>query len=80
VGAARGRLHLRSHIVGGNLVGLGGNSSGSNTLEQIGTEIDCGATGQTGSAMWYELVPAAAVPISLAVKPGDSVSASAGRR
>jgi hypothetical protein len=57
-------------------VGLGGDSSNSNGLEQIGTEIDCTATGQPVSSAWYELVPAAATPIRITVKPGDLIAAN----
>jgi hypothetical protein len=57
-------------------VGLGGNSQSSDTLEQIGTEVDCSASGTASYSMWYELVPAAAVPIKLQISAGDSVFAS----
>ncbi len=57
-------------------VGLGGNAEGSDSLEQIGSELDCSASGEASYALWYELVPAASVPIRLAVAPGDSISAS----
>jgi hypothetical protein len=57
-------------------VGLGGYSTTSNALEQIGTEVDCSASGQVISDAWYELVPAASRRIGLSVRPGDSMSAS----
>jgi hypothetical protein len=57
-------------------VGIGGNSQSSGKLEQVGTEVDCSATGSASYSMWYELVPSAAVPIKLTVAPGDSISAS----
>lgn len=57
-------------------VGLGGYSASSNALEQIGTEIDCSASGRTLSSAWYELVPAASEPIPLTVRPGDLMAAS----
>jgi len=57
-------------------VGLGGNDAASNKLEQIGSEIACSAAGEASYSLWYELVPAAAVPIHLTVAPGDSVFAS----
>jgi hypothetical protein len=57
-------------------VGLGGYSQTSNALEQIGTEVDCNASGRVESSAWYELVPAPSQPISLTVHPGDNMSAS----
>ena len=57
-------------------VGLGGYSPTSNALEQIGTELDCTASGKVVSSAWYELVPAPSKPISLAVAPGDVMHAS----
>ena len=64
-------------------VGLGGYNLNSAALEQIGTEVDCAASGRVSSSAWYELVPAPSQPVSLRVRPGDVVSASvtiAGRR
>jgi Peptidase A4 family len=57
-------------------VGLGGYSPTSGALEQIGTELDCGAAGRVISSAWYELVPAPSKTISLAVNPGDVMHAS----
>jgi hypothetical protein len=57
-------------------VGLGGYSTNSNGLEQIGTELDCSASGRHRSSVWYELVPAPSRPISMTVKTGDHLSAS----
>ena len=57
-------------------VGLGGNSETSDALEQVGSEVDCSPAGTASYSLLYELVPAAAVPIRLAVEPGDSISAS----
>jgi hypothetical protein len=57
-------------------VGLGGYSSDSNALEQIGTEVDCSATGSVVSSAWYELVPAPSSEIRMTVRPGDLMSAS----
>jgi hypothetical protein len=56
-------------------VGIGGNSQ-SDKLEQVGTEVDCSASGSASYSVWYELVPSAAVPIKLTVAPGDSISAA----
>jgi hypothetical protein len=57
-------------------VGLGGFSRSSNALEQIGTEVDCSASGKVITSAWYELVPDASNVIHLGVRPGDVVSAS----
>jgi Peptidase A4 family len=57
-------------------IGLGGYSLTSPALEQIGTEVDCTASGRVSSSAWYELVPAASHGIRLAVRPGDMVQAS----
>jgi Peptidase A4 family len=56
-------------------VGLGGFAPGSQALEQIGTSSDCSAAGKAVYSVWYELVPAAAVPLKLKLAAGDSVSA-----
>jgi hypothetical protein len=52
-------------------VGIGGYSQASRALDQIGTEIDCTASGRVRSSAWYELVPAGAVELRLRVRPGD---------
>jgi len=57
-------------------VGLGGFNETSNALEQIGTEIDCGASGRALSSAWYELVPAPSNTVNLRIRPGDLISAS----
>jgi hypothetical protein len=57
-------------------LGLGGYHTTSRALEQIGTEADCTAAGTPSYSAWYELVPAAPVPIPLTVRPGDTLSAS----
>jgi hypothetical protein len=57
-------------------VGVGGYSQSSRALEQIGTEVDCSATGKVTSGAWYELVPAPSTPIRLTVRPGDALQAS----
>jgi hypothetical protein len=57
-------------------VGLGGNSDVSNALEQIGTSSDCSAAGTATYTAWYELVPAASVPIKLKIFPGNKIWAS----
>ena len=57
-------------------VGLGGYKPTSGALEQIGTEVDCGAGGNVVSSAWYELVPAPSKAISLVVQPGDVMHAT----
>ena len=56
-------------------VGLGGFSPRSNALEQVGTELDCSASGRTSSSAWVELVPAASRTVSMRVAPGDTIAA-----
>jgi hypothetical protein len=56
-------------------VGLGGSSSSSSALEQVGTESDF-AGGQARYYAWYELVPSAPVKLNLSVHPGDHISAT----
>jgi hypothetical protein len=57
-------------------VGIGGFSPTSQALEQIGTEANCTAAGKAKYSMWYELVPAASVPIKFKVFPGNAITAS----
>lgn len=57
-------------------VGLGGYNVTSNSLEQIGTEVDCTASGAVRSTAWYELVPAGSRAIHIRVRPGDAMRAS----
>jgi hypothetical protein len=54
-------------------VGLGGYTGPH--LEQTGTSADCSANGQATYSVWYELVPAAQVPVNMTVQPGDHLSA-----
>jgi hypothetical protein len=54
-------------------VGLDGD--GSNSVEQIGTDSDY-VNGQASYYAWYEMYPKMPVNLSLAVKPGDTISAS----
>jgi Peptidase A4 family len=56
-------------------IGLGGFSETSQAIDQIGTEVDCSAAGHVVSSAWYELVPAGAVTLKLAVHPGDLLHA-----
>lgn len=57
-------------------VGLGGFRSSSTALEQIGVEVDCAGSGRTRAFAWYELVPAPAMKIGIAIRPGDTIKAS----
>jgi hypothetical protein len=57
-------------------VGLGGFSPTSQALEQIGTQATCTTTGKVKYSMWYELVPAASVPIRFKVFPGNAFTGS----
>ena len=53
-------------------VGIGGYSSGDNTLIQTGTE-SAYYSGQAHYLAWYELLPAHAIMLPNAVAPGDTV-------
>ena len=54
-------------------VGIDGYNSSS--VEQIGTDSDCNGTNRPVYYAWYELYPAPPVNLSLAVHPGDVISA-----
>ena len=56
-------------------VGLGGYNLGSQALEQIGTEADCNVDGSRTLSAWYEMVPAASMPIAMTIAPGDRMQA-----
>jgi hypothetical protein len=57
-------------------VGLGGYRDSSRSLEQIGTEFDCRASGRPRYSAWYELVPAVSRNLSMRVRAGDLIAAS----
>ena len=58
-------------------VGLGGDLADSQSLEQLGTEADCDASGTAPTyGAWWEIVPAASVPIPLKIRAGDRVTAA----
>ena len=58
-------------------VGLGGDSEASQALEQLGTSAECNGSGTVPKYdAWWEIVPAAAVPIPLKIQPGDRVTAA----
>jgi hypothetical protein len=54
-------------------VGLDGD--GSSTVEQTGTSADCSG-GAPKYYAWYEMYPKFPTNLSLAIRPGDSISAS----
>jgi Peptidase A4 family len=54
-------------------VGLDGYNS--NSVEQIGTDSDCGGRNRPVYYAWYEMYPAYPVNLSMAVHPGDTMSA-----
>jgi Peptidase A4 family len=58
-------------------VGLGGYDEASDSLQQLGTAIECdGRTKTPSNYAWWELVPAAAVMIPLKIVPGDTITAA----
>jgi Peptidase A4 family len=71
----RGRCQPGKQSYSAFWVGLGGYNPTSTALEQIGTEMDCKASGKAVSSAWFELVPAPSTPIRLKIRPGDQVTA-----
>jgi hypothetical protein len=59
-----------------NWLGLGGYSTTSPALEQLGTESDCSAGARASYSAWFEVVPAAATSARLTIRPGDVIAAS----
>lgn len=57
-------------------VGLGGYAVDSSALAQIGSELDCDASGKPVSTVWYELVPAPSRRIRMTVALGDQLAAA----
>ncbi len=59
-------------------VGIGGYDESSNSLQQLGTGIDCSGNTTTPSYYaWWELVPASAQQIkTLKIFPGDTITAA----
>jgi Peptidase A4 family len=57
-------------------VGLGGASSSSHTLEQVGTSADCSQRGLVSYSAWYQLFPAPPVDVPIRVRPGDTLRAA----
>ncbi len=56
-------------------VGIGGYRLNSQALEQVGTELDCTASGRVKLSAWYELVPAPSRRIRMVVAAGDLMRA-----
>jgi hypothetical protein len=57
-------------------VGLGGFDADAGKLTQIGTAADCTAGGKAAYHAWFEVLPAPAAKLRMAVRPGDRVTAS----
>jgi hypothetical protein len=57
-------------------VGLGGYSTSSQALEQIGTDADCSSSGRASYYAWYELVPEPPVNLTFKINPGDTITTS----
>jgi hypothetical protein len=56
-------------------VGLGGATSDSQALEQIGTSADCSQRALVSYSAWYQLFPAPPVELPLTIRPGDRLAA-----
>lgn len=69
--AASGSTYAAFWIGLGGLAGLAGGQDG---LEQIGTQGEC-QHGRASYTVWYELLPAGAIVVPMAIAPGDTVSA-----
>lgn len=57
-------------------IGLGGATRQSLALEQVGTSADCSDRAELSYSAWYQLWPAPAVELPVAVRPGDVVDAA----
>jgi len=57
-------------------IGLGGARRYSRALEQVGTSVDCSDRAQPSYSAWYQLWPARAVDLPVAVRPGDVLDAA----
>jgi Peptidase A4 family len=57
-------------------VGLGGASSDSTELEQLGVSTDCDGGGRLSTSAWFELFPSPPVDLPVRIHAGDVVSAS----
>jgi Peptidase A4 family len=58
-------------------VGLGGYADGAQSLEQLGTSAECdGSVAPPRYEAWWEILPAASIPIPLRIRAGDRVTAA----
>ncbi len=57
-------------------VGLGGYSSPSSVLDQVGTDANCEVNGRETYFAWFELLPDVAHRVPKRVAPGDAMSGS----
>jgi hypothetical protein len=55
--------------------GLGGATSDSQALEQIGTSADCSQRALVSYSAWYQLFPAPPVELPLTIRPADRIAA-----
>jgi len=66
----------RSPSYSASWVGIGGFGEHAQSLEQIGTDADCSASGQRRYRAWYELLPADGRNLAMKIHAGDRISAS----
>lgn len=57
-------------------IGIGGYSLSSDATEQIGSELDCSASGAESISAWYELVPSPSHAIRMTISAGDTLVAT----
>lgn len=72
----RDRCSPGSSTYSATWVGIGGYALDARALEQIGTETDCTRSGRRITSAWYEIVPAPTRRLSLAVRAGDTMTAT----
>jgi hypothetical protein len=65
---------VSSNVSGYSSAWVGIDGFNSSTVEQIGTDSDY-VNGQAHYYAWYEMYPAGSVNLSLAINPGDKISA-----
>jgi hypothetical protein len=64
------------HSYSSHWIGIGGYAATSTGLEQVGIDADCSSTGRAVYGAWYEVLPAASVAVPIAIRAGDTMSAS----
>jgi hypothetical protein len=58
-------------------VGIGGDAEASEALEQLGTAAECnGSSTKPSYSVWWEIIPAASVPVRMKLNPGDKITAA----